>query len=111
MKTYYTTMTLKGKFKVLSACIRKSEGAKTNELIMSGKIKANQTQIQQKGRHNKNRSEFEGIKAKEYKDSMNPRLGPLERKIKFEMINEIDGLLAQPTKIKGLTTINRIKDK
>lgn len=78
---------------------------------MSGKIKANQTQIQQKGRHNKNRSEFEGIKAKEYKDSMNPRLGSLERKIKFEMINEIDGLLAQPTKIKGLTQINRIRDK
>lgn len=52
MKTHYTKilghikMTLKEKFKVLSACIRKSEGTKTNELIMSGKIKANQIQIQ-----------------------------------------------------------------
>lgn len=117
MKTHYTKilghikMTLKEKFKVLSACIRKSEGTKTNELIMSGKIKANQIQIQQNGRHNKNRSEFEGIKAKQYKDSMNPRSGSLERKIKFEKINEIDRLLAQSAKIKGLTQINRIRDK
>lgn len=42
---------------------------------------------------------------------MNTRSGALERKIKFEEINETDGLLAQPTKIKGLTQINRIRDK